>query len=458
MMIIFRFINLFFITILTTTNIYGFKSTDTVNTLSGVIKYFEDWGYTDIRDGAHTFWWMYAAENVTTDVSRPLILWLQGGPGASSTGFGNLEELGPKDLNGNDRNYTWLQLADLVFVDNPVGSGFSYTDNDAAFTTNVNEIANDLLSWAKDFFNVQHPEYKARPFYIFCESYGGKMSAEFSRYLFNAIRNKELNITFSGVNLGDSWISAMDFVNTWPDYLYATSYLDDNDYAVAKSGAAKCQKLVDSGKYDDATNCWGEMENTIGDLTNQVSWYNILKTSGTDDWSVSVEERTLMKPIKKLYNHYVKPLQNDALSDFMNVKARKKFGIIPSWVQFGGQSDQVFDKQSGDFMKPNYATVDYLLKNGVNVVVYNGQMDLICDTLGVNKWLERLTWSGMLNFYTTPKIPYSLINSQQTAGFSKKFSNLQLWYIMRAGHMVAYDAPEATLKMVSTITNRKIAL
>uniref|UniRef100_A0A913IBI9 Tyrosine-protein kinase receptor n=1 Tax=Strongyloides stercoralis TaxID=6248 RepID=A0A913IBI9_STRER len=399
-MITFKFLIIFFIFPF----INGFKSSDTVNTLSGVIEYFEDWGYTDIRKGAHTFWWLFAAKNNTLNENRPLILWLQGGPGASSTGFGNLEELGPKDLNGNDRNYTWLQISDLIFVDNPVGSGFSYVDSDDKFTKNVADIASDLLKWAKDFFNNQHPEYKKRPFYIFCESYGGKMAAEFSRYLFNEIRFSNLDVKFYGVALGDSWISAMDFVNTWPDYLYSLSFLDDRDLAIARKVADKCQKLVDSGKFSDATNCWGDMENTISELTNDVSWYNILKNSGIDDWS-------------RLYNHYVSPLQNDALSDFMNTKGRKKFGIIPTSVQFGGQSGKVFDYQSGDFMKPNYDTVDYLLLNNVNVTVYNGQMDLICDTLGVNKWIDRLTWKGMLNFYSTPKLSYSIRDSQQTAEF-----------------------------------------
>ena len=56
----------------------------------------ESWGYVDVRPGAHSFWWLYGA-NVTdpaTRPSQPLILWLQGGPGASSTGYGNFAEMG----------------------------------------------------------------------------------------------------------------------------------------------------------------------------------------------------------------------------------------------------------------------------------------------------------------------------------------------------------------------------
>ena len=66
-----------------------------------------------------------------------------------------------------------LQVGDLVFVDNPVGTGFSYVDNLSALTSNNQQIGADLMAWARDFFTL-HAEYKTRPFYIFCESYGGK--------------------------------------------------------------------------------------------------------------------------------------------------------------------------------------------------------------------------------------------------------------------------------------------
>lgn len=70
----------------------------------------------------------------------------------------------------------------MVYVDNPVGAGFSYVDEDGAFTKNVAEIGQDLLAWLRQFLGL-HPEYRTRPFFIFCESYGGKMSAEFARVI-----------------------------------------------------------------------------------------------------------------------------------------------------------------------------------------------------------------------------------------------------------------------------------
>ena len=72
----------------------------------------------------------------------------------------------------------------MVYVDNPVGAGFSYVDNNNAFTKNITDIGNDLLAWLRQFL-VIHSEYRSRPFYIFCESYGGKMTAEFGRQIAN---------------------------------------------------------------------------------------------------------------------------------------------------------------------------------------------------------------------------------------------------------------------------------
>jgi serine carboxypeptidase 1 len=67
----------------------------------------EDWGYVDVRSGAHMFWWLYGCTDESRD-SKPLVMWLQGGPGGSSTGFGNFQEIGPVDVDLISRNTTWV--------------------------------------------------------------------------------------------------------------------------------------------------------------------------------------------------------------------------------------------------------------------------------------------------------------------------------------------------------------
>jgi carboxypeptidase C (cathepsin A) len=63
----------------------------------------------------------------------PTVLWLNGGPGSSSQ-LGNLQELGPlliirdKDVKVVKNDYTWANKYNLLFVDQPVGTGLSYAD------------------------------------------------------------------------------------------------------------------------------------------------------------------------------------------------------------------------------------------------------------------------------------------------------------------------------------------
>ena len=55
----------------------------------------ETWNYVKVRPSAHIFWWFYGAQDSQQRDKLPLVLWLQGGPGGSGTGFGNFEEIGP---------------------------------------------------------------------------------------------------------------------------------------------------------------------------------------------------------------------------------------------------------------------------------------------------------------------------------------------------------------------------
>ena len=57
------------------------------------------------------------------------------------------------------RNTSWTQAANILFVDNPVGTGYSYVDDDSAFTTDVEQIAKDLLTLF-DAFLKKNPVFE----------------------------------------------------------------------------------------------------------------------------------------------------------------------------------------------------------------------------------------------------------------------------------------------------------
>lgn len=67
----------------------------------------------------------------------------------------------------------------VLFIDNPVGTGFSYVERPTAYSKTNKQIADDLVTCMKEFYK-QLPKFRNVPTYILTESYGGKMGAEFA--------------------------------------------------------------------------------------------------------------------------------------------------------------------------------------------------------------------------------------------------------------------------------------
>ena len=412
----------------------------------------EDWGYVTVRENAHMFWWLYGAEDESKRDELPLILWLQGGPGASGTGFGNFMEIGPKTMENIPRNTTWIKKANVLFIDNPVGSGYSYVTDNNAFTTNVSGIAEDLFRIFSEILD-KHTILQNKPLYIFCESYGGKMTAVFANRLYEGQQRGEIKSNLRGVALGDSWISPTDSVLTWGPYLYQFNLLDQMDLAKVMNISQQTANAVNSGDYAYATELWGDTETVIAKTTDDVNVYNVLQHHVPPDFVTVSEASFTSSKIAQLYRTHVAKYQATSLSSYMNGIVRLKLGI-PGNVIWGSQSGDVFKYQSEDFMKPVINYVDKLISYGLKVVVFQGQLDMICDTPGAEKWIQKLKWEGLNNFWNTPRKPIYLSGEEgKTQAFLKTYDNFSLYYIMNAGHMVPADNGEMALLMVDQILN-----
>ncbi|XP_038685697.1 serine carboxypeptidase-like 51 [Tripterygium wilfordii] len=145
----------------------------------------ETWGYVEVlnSEDPSAIW--------------PIILWLQGGPGGSGVAIGNFLDIGPLDQHLKARQYTWLRKADLLFVDSPVETGFSYVDDDTLLATSDEEAATELLFLLKNLFNRFEFLQKSTLF-IFGESYGGKITVTLGLAIVKAIHDKELTLTLGG--------------------------------------------------------------------------------------------------------------------------------------------------------------------------------------------------------------------------------------------------------------------
>ncbi|KAF8520874.1 alpha/beta-hydrolase [Hysterangium stoloniferum] len=123
------------------------------------------------------FFWGFensAGSLTSTRNTKPWIIWLNGGPGSSSL-LGLTLENGPihfkEDFSAVKNIYSWDNAADVFWVDQPVGVGWSTSDADG-YVTDENQVGQDFLGFLSNLVQV-FPALKTRPLYLAGESYAG---------------------------------------------------------------------------------------------------------------------------------------------------------------------------------------------------------------------------------------------------------------------------------------------
>ena len=157
----------------------------------------------DKQYNSNLFFWFFPAKS--NSKTAPVILWLQGGPGAPSL-FGLFTENGPffitEEQTLESRHYTWISTHNVIYIDNPVGTGFSFTEDDKGYSRNEEDVGNNLYKAMKQFFQM-FPEYQQNDFFITGESYAGKYIPALAYTIHMNNPNAKLKINLQGIAIGN---------------------------------------------------------------------------------------------------------------------------------------------------------------------------------------------------------------------------------------------------------------
>uniref|UniRef100_A0A8R7UIX5 Carboxypeptidase n=1 Tax=Triticum urartu TaxID=4572 RepID=A0A8R7UIX5_TRIUA len=184
------------------------KAADKITALPGQpegVDFDQYGGYVtvDAENGRALFYYLVESPSGASD--KPLVLWLNGGPGCSSLGYGAMQELGPfrvtEDNKTLSRNVNaWNNVANVIFLESPAGVGYSYSNTSSDYDLSGDERTADdayvfLVKWLERF-----PEYKDRAFYISGESYAGHYVPELAAtiLLHNTYNNRTV-INLQGI-------------------------------------------------------------------------------------------------------------------------------------------------------------------------------------------------------------------------------------------------------------------
>lgn len=184
----------------------GLKEKDRIERLPGQpqVSFSQYGGYVTLDKFAGRAFYYYFVEAQRSKQKFPLLLWLNGGPGCSSLAYGAMQELGPFRVNSDGKTlhkniFSWNKVANVLFLESPVGVGFSYSNTSSDYATNGDKKTAEynylfLVNWLERF-----PEYKDRDFYIAGESYAGHYVPQLAHTILHHNKKAKTIINLKGI-------------------------------------------------------------------------------------------------------------------------------------------------------------------------------------------------------------------------------------------------------------------
>nr|CAD7194955.1 unnamed protein product [Timema douglasi] len=361
-------------------------------------------GYLTVNQeyNSNLFFWFFPTQNVS---SAPLLLWLQGGPGASSL-MALFVENGPYivDTEGElqRRDINWALNHNIIYLDNPAGTGFSFTDGDLGYARNQTDVAENVYTALLQFFQL-FPELQENDFYVTGESYGGKYipAVAYSIHTHNPTASQKINLQ---------------------------GLIDINAREHFHQMEAQVVQAIQEERWTDASNGFHDIVASddvsyLHNLTGFTYHYNYLFATGD-------------------------PLDNDRFEDFINLNA-SRLALHVGDREFH-DSSEVSSHLYDDYMKSVKPWLEVLLEN-YRVLMYNGQLDIICAYPLTANLLRKLEWSGADDYRTAERSQW--LSGGELAGFVKTAGNLTEILVRNAGHLVPTSQPAWSYDLITRFTS-----
>uniref|UniRef100_A0A453BVW5 Carboxypeptidase n=1 Tax=Aegilops tauschii subsp. strangulata TaxID=200361 RepID=A0A453BVW5_AEGTS len=192
-------------------------------------------GYVEVDAVRKRSLFYYFAEAELDPATKPLVLWLNGGPGCSSVGVGAFSENGPFRPSGNalmSNEYSWNKEANMLYLESPAGVGFSYS-TDPSFYGGVGDSmteARDNLRFLEGWF-AKFPQYKGRNLYIAGESYAGHYVPQLAQRMVE-FDDKEKLFNLKGIALGNPVLEFSTDFNSRAEFFWSHGLISDSTYNI----------------------------------------------------------------------------------------------------------------------------------------------------------------------------------------------------------------------------------
>lgn len=386
-------------------------------------------GYMDLNEthGVNYFYWFFESrEKPSTD---PLVVWLTGGPGCSSM-LALLTENGPFLVDNTTyspflNKYSWNTAANLLYVDQPAGTGFSYVTNPLKYDTNEKEIAAALWDFLLQFY-AKYPKYQHLDLYITGESYAGHYIPAAGQYIVES--NSAYAKNLKGIAIGNGWVDPYIQYKAYAEFAFKNGLINTTVKAIADTMYAGCKALLDLKLYP------------VAFVECQLIEAFVLESS-------EVTIGRSINPYDIRIPCQVPPLCYDfsLVDTFLNRKdVQADLGVSRTWVECTRLVELFL---LADWVHEFQDAVSKVLESKRRVLVYSGDQDFICNYLGGLEWANTTKWASQSEFQAAPFKDW-LVGGVKS-GRVKAYGDLTFLSVDGAGHMVPRDQPQNAMVMLS---------
>ncbi|KAK7257673.1 hypothetical protein RIF29_31817 [Crotalaria pallida] len=386
---------------------------------------------------ARMFYFFFESRNSKDD---PVVIWLTGGPGCSSE-IALFYENGPFKIANNlslvSNQYGWDQASNILFIDQPTGTGFSYTTNISDLRHDETGVSNDLYDFLQAFFK-EHPQFVKNDFFITGESYAGHYVPAIASRVNQGNKKKEgIHINLKGFAIGNGLTNPAIQYAAYADFALDKGLITKENRDYVNQVLPSCEKDIKACGREGGKTCGLAYDtcifvfNRVMDFLGDINYYDIRKKC----------EGELCYD----FSNMEKFLNDGAVKNALGVKN----------MSFVSCSSTVYNGMLNDWMKNLEVGIPSLLEEGIRVLVYAGEEDLICNWLGNFRWVQAMEWSGQKDFNKAPAVKFSVDGAE--AGLLTSHGPLSFLKVHAAGHMVPMDQPKAALEMLRSWMAGKLA-
>uniref|UniRef100_A0A0E0F5I7 Uncharacterized protein n=1 Tax=Oryza meridionalis TaxID=40149 RepID=A0A0E0F5I7_9ORYZ len=385
--------------------------------------------YVEVNEstGVRLFYYFVQSEK-DPDVD-PLLLWLSGGPGCSSLS-GLTHEIGPFQFAAK-RYYsgglpkiiyqpeTWTKVSNIIFVDSPIGAGFSYAATQEGSKTSDTKTVKQLVIFLRKWLH-DHPQFLLNPLYIGGDSYSGYI-----------VPTLVLAIDESNDSGDKPILNLMGYV----------------------AGNPRTERQFDEGGKIPFLHGMGLISNELYECTKDINMLHVLEPFCEEVWSPGIHNNEATDGMIRLMLESASAA-NDDIIEFKRRKA--SYVVLKIWandktvreslgVHKGTVGEWIRCNFDVDYIADVYSTVEYhltLMRKGYRALIYSGDHDCQVPFTGTQAWIRFLNLSVVDDWR-----PWYAAG--QVAGFTRSYANNNLIYatVKGAGHTAPEYKPKECLEM-----------